>query len=125
MSDFCKSFHILYSSLHLLYTYFNATTIGLQPFDQLYFGIAGDPFTLNCTATDNFSSSNEVKFQWYQNDHNITNLTTMVEAKKPIYTSQLHIGKLDPDQHSGQYMCVAYNNASSNATSTTTVIVES
>ena len=115
---------VLYT--YCIATYFNA--IGpplIQPFDPLYFGIAGDSFTLNCTATDNFSSSNEVKFLWYQDDHNITTLTITVEAKKPNYTSQLHIGKLDPDQHSGQYMCVAYNNASSNATSTTTVIVES
>ena len=112
----------------LLYTYFNTIIIGpplIQPFDPLYFGVAGDPFTLNCTATDNFSSSNEVKFQWYQDDRDIpTKSTTTVETKKPNYTSQLRIEKLDPDQHSGQYMCVVYNNASSNATSTA-LIVES
>ena len=97
----------------------------IQQFDTLYYGIAGGPFTLNCTATDPFSSPNEVKFLWYQGDRNITNLTAMVEAMKPNYTSQLHIEELNSDQHSGRYKCVTHNNASSSAESTTTVVVES
>jgi len=96
----------------------------IQQFDSFYYVIAGDAFTLNCIATDDPQSPDELKFTWYQDNHNITNLAT-VNASKPNYTSQLRIEKLDSDQHSGQYSCVAYNAASISVSSNTTVIVES
>ena len=97
----------------------------IRQFDPFYYVIAGDTFTLNCTVTDEPRSRDEIKFLWYKDGHNITSLTKVI-ANNSTYTSQLYIEELDSDQHSGQYMCVAYNSTTNvNATSTTTVIVES
>ena len=97
----------------------------IQQLDPFYYVIAGDTFTLNCTVTDEPQSPDGIKFLWYKNSYNITSLTKVI-VNDSTYTSQLYIEKLDSDQHSGQYMCVAYNSTTNvNATSTTTVIVES
>ena len=97
----------------------------IQQLDPFYYVIAGDTFTLNCTVTDEPQSPDGIKILWYKNSYNITSLTKVI-VNDSTYTSQLYIEKLDSEQHSGQYMCVAYNSTTNtNATSTTTVIVES
>ena len=94
-----------------------------QQFHPFYFVITGDTFSLNCTATDNPGS--QITFSWYRNNENITHLTRKIASSsssvKTQTTSQLYIDKLDSDQHSGRYVCVANNRA----ISATTVIVES
>ena len=96
----------------------------IQQFDPYYYVIAGNTFTLNCTVTDEPQSPDGIKVLWYRDNHDITSLTKVI-ANNSTYTSQLYIEELDSDQHSGQYMCVAYNSTYVNATSTTTVVVES
>ena len=94
-----------------------------QQFDPFYFVITGDIFSLNCTATD--TPRSQITFSWYRNNENITLLTRIIASSSSSVntqtTSQLYIDKLDSDQHSGRYICVANNKA----ISTTTVIVES
>ena len=86
-----------------------------QQFDPFYYVIAGDTFILNCTVPDTFRNPT---FSWYRDNHDITTLTRTLASN---YASQLYIKKLDPDQHSGRYICAANNKA----ISATTVIVES
>ena len=86
-----------------------------QQFDPFYYVIADDAFILNCTVPDTFRNPT---FSWYRDNHDITTLTTILASN---YASQLYIKKLDPDQHSGRYICAVNNKA----ISTTTVIVES
>ena len=94
-----------------------------QQFDPFNYIIAGDTFSLNCTATDNPNAL--IIFSWYRNNEDITYLTrkiaSITTSQYKQSTSQLYIDKLDSDQHSGRYICVANNRA----ISTTTVIVES
>ena len=95
-----------------------------QQFDPFYSVITGDTFSLNCT-TSNPHVSVGITFSWYRNNENITQLTKIIASDTTSQyinsTSQLYIDKLDSDQHSGRYICVANNKA----ISTTTVIVES
>ena len=95
-----------------------------QQFNPFYYVIAGDKFTLNCTAS-NPQSRGETIFSWYRNNEETTNLTKIIARNKNrgdiISTSQLYIDKLDSDQNSGRYICLANDKA----ISTTTVIVES
>ena len=86
--------------------------------------VAGDAFTLSCTANDDPQSPDGVHFVWYQDDNDITSATTVI-ANSPKYTSQLNIQQLDSDHHSGHYSCVAYNHPSAYVTSSTTLIIES
>ena len=96
----------------------------VQQFNPFYYVIAGGTFTLNCTAS-NSQSRGGIKFSWYLNNEDITYLTTIIanDTTPPyiVSTSQLYIEKLDFDQHSGRYLCLANNRA----ISTTTVIFES
>ena len=95
-----------------------------QQFDPFYYVIISDTFSINCTATDNPGSIG-ITFLWYKNNEDVTYLTKIIanssSSVKIQSTSQLYIDKLDSDQHSGRYICVANNRA----ISTTTVIVES
>ena len=92
--------------------------------NPLHYLVAGDPFTLNCTAEDDPQSPNGIQFLWYRDDIDITNKTKVI-PNNHVYTSELNLNQLDSDQHSGYYLCVAYNNPSANVTSSTTLIVES
>ena len=87
--------------------------------------IAGYAIILNCTATNDLQSPNQVEFTWYHDNNNITIDSTKIKTSESNYVSQLDIRQLDSDEHSGQYLCVAYNNPSDNVTSSTTLIVES
>ena len=94
-----------------------------QQFHPFYYLITGDTFSLNCTAIGN--PSLQVTFLWYRNNEDITHLTKIIAnnttSRYIQSTSPLYIDKLDSNQHSGRYICVANNKA----ISTTTVIVES
>ena len=95
-----------------------------QQFNPFYYIVAGDTFTLNCTAR-NPRVSRGITFSWYRNSEEITHLTKIIASDiirdVIISTSQLYIEKVDTDQHNGRYICVANNQA----ISTTTVIIES
>ena len=95
-----------------------------QQFHSFYYVITNDTFSLNCTATDT-PGSRGITSSWYRNNEDITYLTRIISNSSSSIniqsTSQLYIDKLDSDQHSGRYICVANNEA----ISTTTVIVES
>ena len=95
-----------------------------QQFEPFYYVIAGDTLTLNCTATNN-PGSPAIIFLWYKNSEDVTHLTRKIASDTTSQyirsTSQLYIYKLDSDQHSGRYICVA----NYKVISTTTVIVES
>ena len=95
-----------------------------QQFNPFYYVIAGNTFSLNCTASiPQFRGG--IKFSWYRNNQVVTHLTKIIATKTIrgviISTSQLYIEKVDSDQHSGRYICLANDRA----ISTTTVIVES
>ena len=96
----------------------------LQKLDPIHYLVAGDTFTLSCTAIDDPQSPDGVHFVWYQDDTNTRSSTKLVD-NKPVYTSELNIQQLDSDKHSGNYSCVAYNHPSANVTSFTTLVVES
>ena len=112
---------ILYA-YQFMYTY-KGSPIN-QQFHPFYYVITGDTFSLNCTATD-IPGSRGITFSWYRNNDDTTHLTKItfnsISSQYIRSTSQLYIDKLDSDQHSGRYMCLANNEA----ISTTTVIVES
>ena len=95
-----------------------------QQFDPFYYVITGDAFSLNCIATGN-PNSRPITFSWYRNSKHITDITRIIASDRTSRymksVSQLNIKKLDSDQHSGRYICVANNKA----ISTTRVFVES
>ena len=95
-----------------------------QQFDPFYYITTGDALSLNCSATGN-PNSRPITFSWYRNNKQITHITTIIAnyltSQYMKSVSQLYIDKLDSDQHSGRYICVANNKA----ISITTVFVES
>ena len=95
-----------------------------QQFHPFHYVITGDTFSLNCTATD-YPGSSGITFSWYRNNDDITHLTKIIANSSSSIniqsTSQLYIEKVDSNQHTGRYICVA----NSETISTTTVIVES
>ena len=95
-----------------------------QQFNPFYYVIAGDIFSLNCTASNPKSHGGKT-FSWYRNNEEVTYLTKTITIEIiPNFifsTSQLYIEKVVTDQHSGRYICVANNQA----VSTTTMIIES
>ena len=103
----------------------------LQTIHSTYFVIAGDPFILNCTATNDAESPNSLKFKWFQGSTEITNETSKWSITK-LYrntltvTSQVVITNLTVDLHNGIYICMVDNNENETAVNqTTNVVVES
>ena len=103
----------------------------LQPIHLTYFVIAGDPFILNCTATNDAESPNNLKFKWFQGSTVINNETSKWSITK-LYrntltvTSQVVITNLTVDLHNGIYICMVDNNENETAVNqTTNVVVES
>ena len=96
----------------------------VAPFDSAYYAIAGQTFTLNCSAINDDDSPNNLTFVWFKHNNFINE--NMVQVKVVDSTaSQLLIPQLDPDQHSGQYFCRVYNNELSDAVYTfTNLIIE-
>ena len=96
----------------------------IQKFNPIHYLVAGDQFTLSCTANDDRDSPIGTQFVWYKDGNDITGLTELMVANKSVYTSQLSL-QLNSDDHSGNYSCIAYNNPSANVTTSTTLVVES
>ena len=103
----------------------------LQTIQLTYFVIAGDPFILNCTATNDAESPNNLKFKWFQGSTEITNETlkwsiTKLYRNTLTVTSQVVITNLTVDLHNGIYICMVDNNENKTAVNqTTNVVVES
>ena len=110
------------------------TNIGpptLQKFSPVYYVIAGDPFTLNCTATNDPQSPNELRFRWFKESTRIDNnqsqwSITKFSSDQLTFTSQLVITNLTVDNHNGTYSCRVDNFRIDMAVNqTTTVVIES
>ena len=82
-------------------------------------------FMLNCVATNDVDSPNDITFEWFK-DGEKQNDSTVTIKQLDVSTSQLIIDRPNSDQHSGNYSCGVYNNQSSNIVYTnTTVVIES
>ena len=102
----------------------------LQPINTVYYVIAGDPFTLNCTATNDPQSTNELDFKWFKESTRIDNKPSQWTINKIrnilTITSQIVITNLTVEQHNGTYKCSVHNFKPKLAVDqTTTVVVES
>ena len=118
----------------MFYKHFIAT-IGpptLQKFSTAYYVIAGDPFILNCTATNDPQSPNELRFRWFNESTRIDNkptqwnITELSMRNTLTVTSQVVITHLTVEQHNGTYVCSVDNSKGIlDVVETTTIIVES
>ena len=107
------------------------TAIGpptVQEFSPVYYVIAGDPFTLNCTATNDPQSPNELRFRWFKESTRIDNNPSqwnITELSKDPFTvtSQLVITNLTVDKHNGTYSCRVDNFRIDMAVNQTTAVV--
>ena len=104
----------------------------LHTITPVYYVIAGDSFTLNCTATNDPQSPNELRFRWFKestriiNDISQWNITELSMRNTLTVTSQVVITHLTMKQHNGKYRCFVDNFKTRAAIrQTTTVIVES
>ena len=98
----------------------------------MYYVIAGDPFTLNCTAANDPQSPNELRFRWFKestridNDQSQWNVTELSVRNGLTIASQIVIQHLTVKQHNGTYTCSINNFRTTTAVNqTTTIIVES
>ena len=73
----------------------------IELLDSVYYTIAGQSFTLNCSAMNDVDNS---IFVWFK-DNNLINENIVQVGVVDSTTSQLVIPQSDPDQHSGQYFC--------------------
>jgi len=103
---------VYYSCIHL-------GPPALKLFDPAYYLVAGHSFALNCSATNDVDSFNNLTFAWHKDNNFITEPIRVISST----ISQLHIPQLDPDQHSGQYSCEVYNNHISNTVYTSTRLI--
>ena len=104
----------------------------LQAVKPLYYVIAGNPFTLNCTATSDPQSPNELRFRWFKESTRIDNnpaqwnITEVLLRNALTITSQIVITHLTVEQHNGTYTCSVDNYSPRMAVDQiTSVIVES
>ena len=120
-----KSFETV-DSYSLLVTALGPPTV--QEFSRVYYIIAGDPFTLNCTATNDPQSPNELRFRWFkestridvnQSQWNINELS----SDPSTVTSQLVITNLTVGEHDGVYSCAVDNFKVDNAVNQSTIVV--
>ena len=100
----------------------------VQEFHRVYYVIAGDSFTLNCTATNDPQSPNELRFRWFKesiridNDQSQWNITELSNDPFTV-TSQLVITNLTVDKHNGTYSCRVDNFRIDMAVNQTTAVV--
>ena len=105
----------------------------LQVINPLYYVIAGDPFTLNCTAANDPQSPSKLRFRWIKGSNRIDDdgpsqwtITKMSLRNTMTVTSQLVITNLTMEQHNGTYTCSVDNyRPRTSIDQTTIVIVES
>ena len=80
---------------------------------------------LECSATNDNDSPNDITFVWFKDDKLIDSASSM-ELQISMPDHRLFIEYLDPRKHNGNYSCGAYNNEITDSEFTnTTVIVES
>ena len=110
----------------LFNTFLIAGPPDLESFNETtYYGVANNKFTLNCYATNDVQSPNNITFEWLK-DGVKQNDSTVTIKQLDFSNSQLIIDRPNSDQHSGNYSCGVYNNQSSNIEYTnTTVVIES
>ena len=100
----------------------------LQEFNRVYYVIAGNPFTLNCSATNDPQSPNELRFRWFKestridNDQLQWNITELSNDPSTV-TSQLVITNLTVGEHDGVYSCAVDNFKVENAVNQSTIVV--
>ena len=103
----------------------------LQSIDLVYYVIAGNPFSLNCTATNDVQSPNYLRFRWFKESTRIVNDTsqwniTELSLDALTITSKLIVTLLLVEQHNGTYTCFVDNFKIRTAVyQTTTIVVES
>ena len=105
----------------------------LHAISPVYYVIAGNSFTLNCTATNDPQSPNKLRFRWFKESTRIDNNQsqwniTELSLKNNIFTAtlQIVITHLLVEQHNGTYSCYVDNFRSGKAVNqVATVIVES
>ena len=100
----------------------------MQEFSRVFNVIAGDPFTLNCTATNDPQSPNELRFIWFKESTRIdTNQSQWIikELSNDPFTvtSQLVITNLTVGEHDGVYSCAVDNFKVDNAVTQSTIVV--
>ena len=98
----------------------------LQPFSPAYHNIIGQHFMLECLASNDDDSPNNIAFVWFKDDK-LLNSTSDIEIQTGMLYSRLSIQQLDPENHSGIYSCGAYNNkrTSDSVFTNTTLTIES
>ncbi|XP_065917231.1 uncharacterized protein [Dysidea avara] len=95
-----------------------------DPFHSAYYHIIGQQFMLECSATNDNDSPNDITFVWFKDDKLIDSASSM-ELQISMPDHRLFIEYLDPRKHNGNYSCGAYNNEITDSEFTnTTVIVE-
>ena len=81
----------------------------------MYCVIAGDRFTLNCTATNDPQSPNKLRFRWFKestridNNSSQWNITELSMRNTLTVTSQIVIQHLKVEQHNVMYTCSVNN----------------
>ena len=98
----------------------------------MYYVIVGNPFTLNCTATNDPQSPNELRFRWFKGSSKIDNkqaqwnISEITLTNTLTVTSQIIITNLAVEQHNGTFKCSVDNfKPRTDVDQTTIVVVES
>ena len=100
----------------------------LQDFNAVYYVIAGDSFTLDCTATNDPQSPNELRFRWFKGSIGIDSNPlqwNITELSRDVFTvtSQLVITNLTVDKHNGTYSCRVDNHRIDTAVNQKTILI--
>ena len=100
----------------------------MQEFSRVYYVIAGDSFTLNCTATNDPQSPDELRFRWFKESIRIDNNQSQwnfneLSSDPFTVTSQLVITNLTVGEHDGVYSCEVDNFKVDNAVTKSTIVV--
>ena len=98
-----------------------------QPFDPVHYVIVGHSFVLNCTATNDPQSPNDLTFRWYKDRKrigykNLWNITEHIINYITI-TSQLVISDLQMIEHNGTYICEVNNYFRKSSVRQSTIII--
>ena len=102
----------------------------LRPKQQpVHYRIAGDPYTINCFATNDFQSPKHLRVSWFKESTRIStghHWTISHHRSMGTISSVMFIIELNVNQHNGTYTCSVYNYMISTAVNqSTTLIVES
>ena len=101
----------------------------LQAINPVYYVIVGDPFTLNCTATNDPQSPKELRFRWFKGSTNLDDIHSQWNVSKITLmntltvTSQIIITNLAVEHHNGTFKCSVDNYRRRTAIDQTTIVV--